>query len=93
VRVGATILVLLSRGNLCEVPQVTGKSTDVAETLLNNAGFAMRVDPWPSDEPAGTILTQQPEAGEKFDCGEKVALLASTGPGEPTTTPSGGNGG
>ena len=69
-----------------EVPEVTGKSFDVAERELTNAGFTVAepVEETSQDVPEGDVISQDPEAGTKVDEGEEVTLTVSSGAGQVT---------
>jgi serine/threonine-protein kinase len=106
VKRGTEITVKISKGNLFEVPNVVGKSEDVARALLENAGFD-NIVVQPSDEEgeAGTVVSQTPDAKQKRSRGTKITLTViaeqtpdpgDTGTPDPTDTgtpPAGGIGG
>ncbi|HYP56252.1 MAG TPA: Stk1 family PASTA domain-containing Ser/Thr kinase [Solirubrobacterales bacterium] len=81
----------LTRDTNTEVPGVTGEQLDVAIPLLEQNGFTVgEVDRVRRDVAAGTVLEQDPSAGEaSLDCAllsffcskPKVALTVSAGPG------------
>jgi beta-lactam-binding protein with PASTA domain len=68
-----------------EVPNVVGQSFESAQSTLQGAGLAVgeRRDV-ESDEPEGTVVSQDPEPGDEVARGTPVTLEVSQGPG---TTP------
>jgi serine/threonine-protein kinase len=75
---------LLTRPEKKVVPGVTGQSLNTARTLLQNAGFAVNVLDVTSQQKAGTVIGQDPQAGTKADDGSTVTLTVSQGPGTAT---------
>ena len=63
------------------VPTVIGKSRAAAERDLRDAGFVVATKSRPSDEPARTVLEQDPLAGSRVDEGSIVTITISLGPG------------
>ncbi|GAA3752507.1 Stk1 family PASTA domain-containing Ser/Thr kinase [Plantactinospora mayteni] len=97
----STVVVEVSRGNVVEVPRVTGLQEDEARDLLRDAGFDVRVvdgEPVPRAE-AGEVTGQNPRGGEKKSTGTLVTITVSVPeqeeptPTSPTPTPSTGGGG
>jgi serine/threonine-protein kinase len=86
VRDGSTIIVFVSRGNLCQVPDVTGETGEIAKSLLSEARLESLTREVSSDKPVGTVVRQSEAGDEEVECGAIVTLSVSTGP-EPTTTP------
>jgi serine/threonine-protein kinase len=67
------------------VPQVYGMDLATARQTVANAGFYyddFKVEPT-GDEPAGTALYTDPEAGTELDPGSTVVIYYSSGPPEP----------
>jgi eukaryotic-like serine/threonine-protein kinase len=62
------------------VPSVVGLQEGQARDLLDREGFAAGVTREPADEPEGTVVAQDPEAGTELPQGSTVELLVSTGP-------------
>ena len=82
-------------GDQITMPDVTGKSPDVAQKLLEGLGLDVTVDPTPvdSDKPAGTVAASDPAAGATLTDGDSITLTVSNGQ-KPAPTPSpGGQGG
>ena len=71
------------------VPDVVGSSQAAAEAQLTQAGFTVIIAQTPSDSvPAGTVISQAPQAGVFASQGGKVSIVVSSGPPTPTATPS-----
>jgi eukaryotic-like serine/threonine-protein kinase len=91
VLLGALAGLALTRDTSTEVPAVTGEQLSVAISLLEQDGFKVgEVDRVRRDVAAGTVLEQDPSAGEaslecavlSFFCSKpKVGLTVSAGPG------------
>jgi serine/threonine-protein kinase len=70
------------------VPDVTGSSQANAQSTLTAAGFQVAVTQASSDSvPAGSVVSQAPQAGVIAAQGSTVSIVVSTGP-EPTQTPT-----
>jgi serine/threonine-protein kinase len=70
------------------VPDVEGSSQAAAVATLSNAGFKVVVTQASSDSvPAGTVVSQAPQAGVMASEGTTISIVVSTGP-TPTATPS-----
>lgn len=63
-----------------EVPRVIGMDEDAAIDKLEDAGFTVNVDTKANKKDEGTVLKQDPEAGEEADEGSEVTILVSEGP-------------
>jgi serine/threonine-protein kinase len=78
----------VGRGNVTKVPDVTGKDLTQAQALLTKAGLTPgetreRNDP----KPAGTVIRQQPQAGNSVKEGRPIILTLSLGePGRSVPT-------
>ncbi len=71
------------------VPDVVGSSQAAAESQLTSAGFTVVVAQAASDSvPAGSVISQAPEAGVIVSPGSRVSIVVSTGTPTPTATPS-----
>jgi serine/threonine-protein kinase len=100
---GETITVKTSRGNLNEVPDVTGRTEDTAKAVLSERGFNVNVKSVQQEGGVvGTVASQDPAGGEKRKKGTRVTITVIAEPdtdptGEPdpsgTTTPPAGSGG
>jgi len=62
-----------------DVPSVVGLSQADATTQIKAAGLTVNVVPVPSDQPAGTVVAQNPTGGQA-DRGSSVRLNVSKGP-------------
>ncbi len=70
------------------VPNVVGSSQANAQAQLADAGFQVVVTQAASDTvPAGTVVSQAPQAGVIASQGSTVSIVVSTGP-QPTSTPT-----
>ena len=76
---GTSVTLTVSAGK-SKVPNVVGKMRDEAEGILKDAGFSVRVFEQPSDQPAGTVTEQIPDAGDQADPGAQIILTVSSGP-------------
>ncbi len=71
------------------VPDVTGSSQAEAAATLSDAGFKVVVTQAASDSvPAGSVVSQAPQAGVIATQGSTVSIVVSTGPPTPTATPT-----
>ncbi|RJQ53266.1 MAG: Stk1 family PASTA domain-containing Ser/Thr kinase [Actinobacteria bacterium] len=79
---GDDIDLVVSRGTqTATVPNVVGRTTSQARVALGNAGLKMNVaDEQNSDEPAGTVLSQDPSAGTNLPVNSTVSVVVSAGP-------------
>jgi len=72
---------LFAGGSAIEVPDVVGEDQAAATQLLQTAGLKLgEVTEEATDAPAGTVIAQEPLAGEKADEGSAVSLIVSSGP-------------
>ena len=66
---------------LAVVPAILGDSMDGAAAELAEIGLVLQVsDTQYSEEPPGTILTQEPEADSSLRSGDTVSVVVSAGP-------------
>ena len=91
VAAGSTVIVYVSRPQVStttKVPSLTGMSVDDARTLLvqNHLGLGSQSEEY-SDQPAGTVLSQSPEAGSTAKLNSRVNVVVSAGP-EPEQEPN-----
>ncbi len=75
------VAVILSSGPaFVLVPDVVGATREAAEAQLRQAGLTVSVEEeWGGDVPAGTVMAQEPLAGEGVPKGRPVRLVVSTG--------------
>ncbi len=71
-------------GNNATVPDLRGKTTAEAQLLLESVGLALGTQAPTPDENAikGTIVGQDPAAGERLEKGQAVNIKVSIGKGE-----------
>jgi eukaryotic-like serine/threonine-protein kinase len=74
----------LTRPGHTTVPSVIGQDVDSATATLEDAGFDVDTDEFQRREPPGTVIEQDPRAGEQAEDGSTVTLSVSTGPGTAT---------
>ncbi|MGH3385059.1 MAG: Stk1 family PASTA domain-containing Ser/Thr kinase [Nocardioidaceae bacterium] len=86
-RVGQTVTLTISEGPL-EVPDVVGNTEELAKRKLERVDLQVQVvdDPG-SDEDAGIVTSQTPDAGEQVQPGDTVIITVSTKP-EDSETPT-----
>ncbi|MEV1289769.1 Stk1 family PASTA domain-containing Ser/Thr kinase [Micromonospora sp. NPDC049679] len=85
------VRVEVSRGNLRDVPNVVGKTEDVAKALLDNAGFDVRVIKGAEVDAAnaGKVVDQTPgSGGQPAKSGSTVSIVVTQLRKEPTADPS-----
>jgi serine/threonine-protein kinase len=81
VDVGSTVSMVVSSGpEQVDVPDVTGKSFDEAQSTLQAAGFKVTRTDKESDKDAGTVLSQNPKGGGQADSGSTVNLTVAKEP-------------
>jgi serine/threonine protein kinase len=71
----------LTRPGQVTVPSVLGDSEANARQTLEQAGLDVETEEFPSQQPAGTVVEQDPTAGSEADEGSTVTLSVSSGPG------------
>jgi len=77
---GSEVRLNVSKGSAkVDVPSVVGLSQADATAQVKDAGLAANVVPVPSDQPAGTVVAQNPVGGQA-DRGSNVRLNVSSGP-------------
>jgi len=67
------------------VPDLTGQDAETARTNLENFGFEVQVEEVSSDQPAGTVVDQDPKSGQ-HPPGTTVTLKVSKGDQEEKIT-------
>jgi serine/threonine-protein kinase len=79
---GDTVTLLVSKGpSTVAVPNAVGLSENEARDRMASAGLQVKVFEVFSDERDGTVVAQEPPAGEKVDKSETVRLNVSKGTG------------
>jgi serine/threonine-protein kinase len=77
---GAIVTMIVSAGRSgIEVPDVVGLRTAAAVTKLRAAGFKAKASEVFSTKPSGTVVAQNPAAGERAEKGSQVTLGVSKG--------------
>ncbi|MFI5756025.1 Stk1 family PASTA domain-containing Ser/Thr kinase [Streptomyces sp. NPDC051569] len=76
----STVTLTVAKQARVLVPQVTGGMFDTVKNQLEQNGFTVTSKDVDSQEPAGTVLKQSPQAGQKAPKGSEVALEVSRGP-------------
>ena len=90
VAAGSTVILYISRPQVStttKVPSLTGMSVNDARTLLvqNHLGLGSQTEQY-SDQPVGTIISQNPGAGASIKLNSRVSVVVSAGP-EPAPEP------
>ena len=80
---GSTVVIYVSRPQVAtttKVPSLSGMSVDDARTLLvqNHLGLGSQSEEY-SDQPAGTVLSQNPAAGTTAKLNSRVNVVVSAG--------------
>ena len=83
VAAGSTVILYISRPQVStttKVPSLTGMNVDDARTLLvqNHLGLGSQSEEY-SDQPAGTVLSQNPAAGTTAKLNSRVNVVVSAG--------------
>ena len=79
---GALVTIFVSRGaRLVEVPGVVGLSQEDAQQAIEDARLVVGfVGQEASDQPEGTVISQDPEAETEVEEGSAVNIVVSSGP-------------
>jgi beta-lactam-binding protein with PASTA domain len=84
---GTTVKLAVSSGaKPVVVPRLIGETQGAAVNALTKLGLKSNLQNVPSNKPVGTVVGQNPPAGQGVDKGSKVVLNISTGTGPSTTT-------
>jgi serine/threonine-protein kinase len=76
--VGSRVLLFVSSGpKQVEVPDVIGLERESAQSTLDRAGLGFTVREQESDSEPGTVLAQDPPAGEVVDKGSRVQITVA----------------
>ncbi|MFI6921330.1 Stk1 family PASTA domain-containing Ser/Thr kinase [Nonomuraea spiralis] len=73
---------------LTELPDVTGYTKEDATATLRGAGFKVKVSPQASDQAEGTVIQQNPPAGQKLQPNTTITIVVSTGPDDTAPPPA-----
>ena len=67
------------------VPSLVGKKLESAQNRAEDFGFTVDIEEYESsNDPAGTVLTQSPDAGKYAKPGSAITIKVSAGPEVPT---------
>jgi beta-lactam-binding protein with PASTA domain/tRNA A-37 threonylcarbamoyl transferase component Bud32 len=78
---GSSVTLVVSSGKpQADVPDVTGKSFDEAQSTLQAAGFKVTRTDKESTKDPGTVLAQSPKGGKQVDSGTTIALTVAKEP-------------
>ncbi|MBA2505511.1 MAG: serine/threonine protein kinase [Thermoleophilaceae bacterium] len=78
--VGSRVVFYVSSGPpQVTVPDVVGVTEGSAESQLGDEGLLVARKEMDSDQPEGTVIAQDPAAGEKIDKGSRVTITVSKG--------------
>jgi beta-lactam-binding protein with PASTA domain len=85
---GTNVVLQVAKGKASvSVPDVTGQTQQQAASTLQQAGLKATTAQVPSSQPKGTVVAQNPAAGQKVSQGSSVRLNLSKG-SAPGTTPA-----
>ncbi|HET9674380.1 MAG TPA: PASTA domain-containing protein, partial [Gaiellaceae bacterium] len=83
VKVGTRVQINVSRGvKPLTIPSVVGQPYESVASALEGAGFKVVRTNVESDQPAGTVVDQNPASGQSAPAGTTVTLSVSKGPVE-----------
>jgi beta-lactam-binding protein with PASTA domain len=87
---GGAVLLAVSRGpGLAVLPSLVGQTEQAAIAALTSLGLEANAVRVPSPQTTGTVVAQNPKAGEKVLKGSKVRLNIASGAPTATATPTG----
>ncbi len=78
--IGAVWVAAAAPGAAAPVPNVVGMARDGALSRASEAGFGVKTRTVASDDPAGTVVSQEPSAGSWLSKGGSLRLVLSGGP-------------
>ncbi|HEY2327638.1 MAG TPA: Stk1 family PASTA domain-containing Ser/Thr kinase [Gaiellaceae bacterium] len=79
---GSAVRINISRGpKPVSIPDVTGNPFANAQSALQAQGFTVARIDVQSDQPPGTVVSEDPPAGQSVPKGSKITLSVSKGPG------------
>ncbi|MEU0273887.1 Stk1 family PASTA domain-containing Ser/Thr kinase [Streptomyces sp. NPDC006307] len=84
---GATVTLTVSKQAQVNVPPVTGQQFDAAKSQLETLEFKVKREDVDSDQPAGTVLDQNPPGNSKASKGSEITLKVSKGPQQQAQVP------
>jgi serine/threonine-protein kinase len=81
VQKGSRVHLIVSSGPVqVKVPDVSGQTAAAAHSALKNAGLSFTDNQENSDQPKGTVISQDPPGGTTVNKGTSVTLTISKGP-------------
>jgi beta-lactam-binding protein with PASTA domain len=76
--IGSRVRLFISSGpQQVEVPEVIGLAQSAAEARIQSEGLTAVVEEEESDQPAGRVIAQSPEAGTSVDEGDTVTITVA----------------
>ncbi|MEO3874091.1 Stk1 family PASTA domain-containing Ser/Thr kinase [Nonomuraea sp. B12E4] len=84
---GGTVTIFVPK-DLGEVPSVIGLTQEDATSQIKAAGFKVKVSEMPNEQPAGTVIQQNPPEGARQPANTTITITVSTGPEQSFPTPS-----
>ncbi len=77
---GSTVTINVSRGpRLVKVPVLVGAQREVAVERIRGRGLEPAVEEEESAQPAGKVISQTPDAGQRVEPGSTVSIVVSSG--------------
>ena len=86
----STVILYVSRSEVSkesQVPSLTGKTIEEARNQVKGLNLSIRTIEQASEQPAGTVLSQSPDAGSTVRKSSVITLVVSTGVPEVVATP------
>lgn len=86
----STVILYVSRSEVSkesQVPSLTGKTIEEARNEIKGLNLSIRTIEQASEQPAGTVLSQSPDAGSTVRKSSVITLVVSTGVPEVVATP------
>ena len=86
----STVILYVSRSEVSKessVPSLTGKTIEEARNEVKGLNLSIRTIEQASEQPAGTVLSQSPDAGSTVRKSSVITLVVSTGVPEVVATP------
>ena len=86
----STVILYVSRSEVSkesQVPSLTGKTIEEARNEVKGLNLSIRTFEQASEHPAGTVLSQSPDAGSTVRKSSVITLVVSTGVPEVVATP------
>jgi eukaryotic-like serine/threonine-protein kinase len=89
VKQGDTVTLQVSRGNMKEVDDVTGRTETEAKAILTNSGFQVEVVQRPTDNEneVGHVISQDPDGHRKVKNGSTVRIFVGQAEAPETSAP------